>query len=78
MARTPKTILSIKVGDKEFNIKYNGSFEYPETKLQMKHDERLMSMLLGDERAFNFFYRIVEPVVRFKKREAKKKNKQKA
>ena len=77
MPKIKKTILHIEVDDKEFDIKYSGSYEIPETKLQMKHDERLIRMLVADEKVFNFFYRIVAPVIRFKKREAKKAAKEK-
>ena len=75
MSRLTKTILNIEVNDKEFHIQYNGSIMEPQTKEQRKHNERLMRMLVADEDVFNFFYNIIEPVVRFKKREARKAKK---
>ena len=75
MAKLKKTILNIEVNDKEFHIQYNGSIMEPQTKEQRKHNERLMRMLVADEDVFNFFYNIIEPVVRFKKREARKAKK---
>ena len=72
MARFPKTILHIEVNDKEYNIKYNGSITEPETKEQWKHNERLMRMLLASDELLSFFYNIVNPVVRCKRREARK------
>ena len=75
MAKLKKTILNIEVNDKEFHIEYNGTIMEPQTKEQRKHNERLMRMLVADEDVFNFFYNIIEPVVRFKKREARKAKK---
>ena len=75
MSRLKKTILNIEVNDKEFHIQYNGTIMEPQTKEQCKHNERLMRMLVADEDVFNFFYNIIEPVVRFKKREARKAKK---
>ena len=74
MARLPKTTLLLEVNDKEFHVQYNGSLSAPETKEQQKHNERLMKALLADDRLLTFFYNIVTPVVRYKRREAIKKN----
>ena len=69
-----KTILHIEVTNNEFNIKYSGMVaKEPTEKDDIKHDERLMRMLVSDKKVFNFFYRIVEPARRFYVREAKKK-----
>ena len=71
-----KTILQIEVNKNEFNIKYSGVIDKePTEKDDLKHDERLMRMLVSDKKVFNFFYRIVEPARRFYVREAKKKQK---
>ena len=73
MARIKKTILLMEVNDKEYSVKYNGSLKEPETKEQRKHNERLMRALLASDELLTFFYNIVMPVVRCKRREAKKK-----
>ena len=73
MSRLPKTFLKMEVTDSEFHIQYNGSFHEPQTKEQRKHNERLMLALAGNDDLFNFFYNIIMPVVRFKRREARKK-----
>ena len=73
-----KTILHIEVNNKDFEIQYNGSIaEMPTSKDDLKHDERLMRMLVSNKQAFDFFFRIVEPARRFYKREDKKKLKAK-
>lgn len=71
-----KTLLHIEVTNNEFNIKYSGNIvKEPTEKDDLKHDERLMRMLVSDKKVFDFFYRIVEPARRFYVREAKKKQK---
>ena len=73
---TPKTILHIEVTNKDFNIQYSGLIiKEPTEKDDVKHDERLMRMLVSDKKVFDFFFRIVEPARRFYVREAKKKQK---
>ena len=47
----------------------------PTEKDDIKHDERLMRMLVSDKKVFDFFFRIVEPARRFYVREAKTKQK---
>ena len=70
---THKTILQIEVNNNEFNIKYSGVIDKePTEKDDLKHDQRLMRMLVSNKKVFNFFYRIVEPARRFYVREAKK------
>ena len=69
-----KTILHIEVTNKEYTLQYSGSpDEKPTTKDDFKHDERLMLMLISNEKIFDFFFRIVEPARRYYIREAKKK-----
>ena len=71
-----KTILHIEVTNNVFNIKYSGNIvEESTNKDDIKHDERLMRMLVSDKKVFDFFFRIVEPARRFYVREAKKKQK---
>ena len=73
---TPKTILQIEVTNKDFNIQYSGLIiKEPTEKDDIKHDERLMRMLVSDKKVFDFFFRIVEPSRRFYVREANKKQK---
>lgn len=73
MSRIRKTILNIEVDDKEYNVQYTGKITEVRTKEELKHDTRLMDALIASDELLNFFYRIVMPVVRFKRREAKKK-----
>lgn len=70
-----KTILHLEVDSKQFSVQYTGSFELSDDKAARKHDERIMDALISDERLFRFFNRLVEPVQRFKRREAKKQAK---
>ena len=73
MARIPKTILHVEVTDTNFCVQYNGEIaELPLDKKLRKHDERLMNMLIASDELLSFFYRIVTPVVRFKRRQASK------
>ena len=73
---TKVTILNIKVTNKEFNIQYSGSIaEPPTSKDKLKHDERIMRMLVSDRKVFDFFVRLVEPARRYYLREARKKRK---
>ena len=71
-----ETILNIKVTNKDFNIQYTGSIaEPPTSKDKLKHDERIMRMLVSDRKVFDFFFRLVEPARRYYQREEKKKRK---
>ena len=73
---TRETILNIKVTNKEYTLQYTGSIaEPPTSKDKLKHDERLMTMLVSDRKVFDFFFRIVEPARRYYQREEKKKRK---
>ena len=71
-----KTILNIEVTNKDFNVQYSGSIVEPTTsKDELKHDERLITMLVSNRKVFDFFFRIVEPARRYYQREEKKKQK---
>ena len=72
MSRLKKTIFQMEVTDSEFNVTYNGSLTMPKTPEERKHNERLMRALVASDELLNFLYNIVNPVVRFKRREAKK------
>ena len=73
---TRKTILHIEVINKEYSIQYSGSIaQSPTSKENLKHDERILQMLVSDPKVFDFFLRLVEPARRFYIREEKKKRK---
>ena len=73
---TRKTILRIEVTNKEYSIQYSGSIaQSPTSKENLKHDERILQMLVADRKVFDFFFRLVEPARRFYIREEKKKRK---
>ena len=73
MPKIKKTFFQMEVTDSEYTIKYNGSLTEPKTPEQRKHNERLMRALIASDELLTFFYNIVTPVVRLKRREAKKK-----
>lgn len=75
MPRIKKTSLTIEVTDSEYHVKYTGSLIEPQTKEQSKHNERLMRALLASDELLTFCYNIVMPVVRYKRREARKEGK---
>ena len=72
MSKLTKTIFKLEVNDKEFHAHYNGSLTRPETKEQRKHNERLMLALMASDELLNFLYQIVMPVIRYKRREARR------
>lgn len=72
MAKSRKTTLLIEVTAKEWRAQYSGSFKTPAGKDQFKHDARLMSALISSPELFAFFNRILTPVIRCKRREAKR------
>ena len=72
MPRIKKTSLTIEVTDSEYHVKYTGSLIEPQTKEERKHNERLMRALLASDELLTFCYNIVMPVVRYKRREARK------
>ena len=63
----------MEVTDTEYTVKYNGTISCPQTKEQRKHNERLMRALYENEDILTFLYNIVTPIVRLKRREARKK-----
>ena len=67
-----KTIFHLEVNSKEYEASYTGTFKFPESKIDRKHDERIMSVLMENDDLLNFLYRLVNPVVRYKRREARK------
>ena len=73
MAKSRKTTLLIEVTAKEWRAQYTGSFKTPTGKDQFKHDARLMSALISSPELFAFFNRVLTPVIRCKRREARKK-----
>lgn len=75
MPRFKKTIFQMEVTEKEYNVSYSGTLAKPETREQRKHNERLMQALIADDKLLTFLYNIVTPVVRYKRREAKKQRK---
>ena len=72
MPRIAKTVFKMEVNENEYNVLYNGTLSCPETREQRKHNERLMRALLASDELLTFLYNIVDPVVRYKRREAKR------
>ena len=73
MAKVKKTFFQMEVDDENYEVKYNGSFDEPKTREERKHNERIMRALIADDRLLTLFYNLVMPVVRMKRREAKRK-----
>ena len=69
---TRKTILSLEVNNKEWHLQYSGSVEPTDDKAAFKHDARIMDALMSDDKLLDLFYRLVTPVVRYKRREARR------
>ena len=65
----------MEANDKEYYVRTNCSIKNPKTREQCKHDERLMRALTADEELLTFLYNIVNPVVRYMRREARKRAK---
>lgn len=82
MTNSKKTILYVEANNKVFNIKYTGAIDLPEDpqeqKKAFKHDERILLMLVSNKKAFDLFYRLVEPAIRYYRREARKAAKAKS
>ena len=77
MAKVEKTIMLVKIDDSNYEVQSN-FIPRRDDKVFRKHAERFMRMLLTDNEVFNFFYSTLEPVIRFKRREARKKAKEEA
>lgn len=75
MPKYKKTIFQLEVTDSEFTVRYTGELTEPQTKEDRKHNLRLMRALIANDTLLTFLYNIVNPVVRYKRREAAKKAK---
>ena len=80
---TKKTVLTIEVTNKEWNIRYTGGFKPDwenlkgtERKTVLRHDARIMDALIACPEAFERIAGFVHSIEHFKKREAKKAAKQ--
>lgn len=78
MANT-KTILSIEVANKKYNIRYSGGFRPDwdhlspsDRKAVLRHDGRIFEALIACPEAFERLAGFVHAIERFKRREAKR------
>ena len=78
MPKIKKTTLFVEVDDKEFTVSYSGTLAKPHTREELKHNERLIKILISDDKLMDFFYNIVNPAVRYRKNKARKERKGKA
>lgn len=76
MAKIKKTTLFVEVDDKEFTVSYSGTLAKPHTREELKHNERLIRILISDDTLMEFFYNIVNLAVRYRKNKARKARKQ--
>ena len=67
----------MEVNEKEYQVSYTGTLTFPETHEQLKHNERLMLALIANDDLLTFLYNIIMPVVKLKRREAKRADKKK-
>ena len=77
---TKKTILSVEVFNRNYNIKYSGRIEPDwnnlspaERKTILRHDGNIMEVLIACPAFFNRLAGFVHAVERYHRREAKKK-----
>jgi hypothetical protein len=77
---TKKTILSVEVCNRNYNIKYSGRIEPDwnnlspaERKTILRHDGNIMEVLIACPAFFNRLAGFVHAVERYHRREAKKK-----
>ena len=77
---TKKTILSVEVSNRNYNIKYSGRREPDwnnltpsERKTILRHDGNIMEVLIACPAFFNRLAGFVHAVERYHRREAKKK-----
>lgn len=57
---------------KAFYIGYSGILKGSDDKIDRKHDELIMQILIEDDEAYKFIERIFTPVQRYRRREQKK------
>jgi len=79
---TKKTILSLEVCNRTFNVRYSGGLKpdwnnltLAERKTILRHDGNIIGSLIACEPLFERLAGFVHTVERFKRREAKKKGK---
>ncbi len=58
---------------KEFYIGYSGVLKGSDNKIDRKHDELIMQILIENDDAFQFIERIFTPVQQYRRRQQKKK-----
>lgn len=57
---------------KEFYIGYSGALKGSDSKIDRKHDELIMQILIENDDAFQFIERIFTPVQRYRRKQQKK------
>jgi hypothetical protein len=57
---------------KAFYVGYSGVLKGSDDKIDRKHDELIMQILIEDDDAYKFIERIFTPVQRYRRREQKK------
>lgn len=72
MAKIKKTTLFVEVDDKEYTVSYSGKFDKPQTREERKHNERLIRILISDDKLMNFFDSIINAALRYRKCKARK------
>ena len=82
MSQKTLTTLTIKAGKEEYEILYSGkidenSADIDEAQMRksMRHDFRIMKVLLHDDKAYGLFRRLLLPVIRYRNRQLKKQRK---
>ena len=76
MSKSRKTTLILEVNANEWHVQYTGSIKPPTDKDKFKHDARIMMALNSSDELLDFFYRLIDPVIRYKRRKARKAAKQ--
>lgn len=75
MAKIKKTTLFVEVDDKEFRVAYSGAYDEPQTPEQRKHNERLIRILISNDKLMEFFYNIVNAALSYRMNKARKARK---
>ena len=71
----PKTILSLQVNrNSTFVLKYSGKIRPTEENPSIESDAQIMRVLMTDDDAFKLFQRLVVPVIRARRRNARRSN----